>query len=147
MDQLMQRVNKNFDHLWYSMMATISLSTSPHKFVCPVLSGYCKFWFDLLHASTCNRSTCCMLSTCFSYTYEQRNLRFLTRLDHWLFQDSCQIAESADVGLTVHSASGLADNKYCFNLVLLGIFNFLFLYWSLRYTSNQKAVMLAPWNF
>ena len=43
--------------------------------------------------------------------------KFPTRPDHRLFQDGCQIAVSTDVGLTVDTDSGIADNKYCFNLV------------------------------
>ena len=42
-----------------------------------------------------------MLSTSFNYVYEQRYLRFPTRLDHCLFQDSSNIVVSTDAGFTV----------------------------------------------
>ena len=55
----------------------------------------------------------------------EKNLRFPTRPDHWLFQDGCQIAVSTDVGLTVHNYLEFAENKYCFNLVSFWIFLFM----------------------
>ena len=67
----------------------------------------------------------CMLNTIFNYIYEQRNLRFPTRHDHWLFQVGYHIEVSADARLTVHTDSGYTDNKYCFNIVLSWIFNFV----------------------
>ena len=69
--------------------------------------------------STSIRPTYCMLSTSLNYIYEQRNLIFPTRLDHWLFKDGCQIVVSTDAGLTVCTDSGFADNKHCLKLVLL----------------------------
>ena len=69
-----------------------------------------------------------MLRKSFNYINEQRNLRLCTRLYHWLFQDGYQIAVSTDVGFTVHTHSGSADNNYCSNLVLLWIFNFFAIY-------------------
>ena len=38
-------------------------------------------------------------------------LRVTTRLEHWLFQDTCQITVNTDAGLTVHTDSGFADKK------------------------------------
>ena len=35
---------------------------------------------------------------------------------------------SIDAGFTIHNESGFADNKHCFNLALLWIFNFMLLY-------------------
>ena len=46
-----------------------------------------------------------MLSFC--YIYEQRNVRFPTRLDHWIFQDGWQITVSTDAGLKVILIQGL----------------------------------------
>ena len=54
-----------------------------------------------------------MLSTSFNYIYEQRNSRFPTKIDYWLFKDGCQMAGSSHVGLTLHTDSGFADNIYC----------------------------------
>ena len=45
---------------------------------------------------------------------------------YMIFQDHCHITLSTDAGLAVHTDSGLADNKYCFNVVLLWILNFLY---------------------
>ena len=58
-----------------------------------------------------------MLSKSLNYIYKQRDLRFPSRPDHCLFKDGCQIAASIVAGLTEHTDSGFADNKYCFNLV------------------------------
>ena len=67
-----------------------------------------------------------MLRKSFNYIYQQRNLRFSTRLDYWLFQDGCQIAVNTDAGLTEHTDSGFADNKYCFKSVFIMDFLTLF---------------------
>ena len=64
-----------------------------------------------------------MLSRSINYICEDRNLRFDTRLAHWLFQDGCPIAVSTDAALTVrtvHTDSGFADNQNCLNLVYNG---------------------------
>ena len=121
-----RKLIKNFDHTWYSMMAAITFSTLS------TAKCYCIFWLALLHESTSNRSTHCILSTSLNYHYEQRNLRFITILDHWLFQVGCQIVVSTDAGLTVSTESAFSDNKYCFNLVLL---------WILKYL----VIVLTPW--
>ena len=118
-----RKVIKIFDYIWYSMMAAIF--SALHKFVWPLLNGDYMFWLGLLLKSTCNRSTCFVLSTSFICTYEQRNLKFPTRYDHWLFQDGCQIVGNNNAGFTVHIDSGFADNKYFFNPVLLWMFNSL----------------------
>ena len=65
-----------------------------------------------------------MFSTSFNYIYEQRYLRFPTSLKYWLFPDDWQSTVSTDAGLTVHTDLGYPDNKNCFNLLLLWIFNF-----------------------
>ena len=74
-----------------------------------------------------------MLSTSFNDIYDQRNLRFPPRLDHWLFQDCYQIAVHNDAGLTVNTNVGFAGDKYCFKLLFsLSTFNFLLLHVSFR---------------
>ena len=77
-----------------------------------------------------------MLSTSFKYIYEQKKNRFPTRLDHWLFQDCCLNTVSTDAGYTIHADLGFADNKYCLNVVLFGIFNFCLC----AYPSDRHAV-------
>ena len=133
-----EKVTKYFDHIWYSVMGAISFLASQHclpsaKWLQCVLTY-------MLHERICNRSTYCMLSTSFNYIYKQRNLGFCIRIDHWLFQDDCQIAVSTDVGFTVHTDSGFAENKYRLNLVLLWIC-YLLLNWSFGETCNRKTVL------
>ena len=69
-----------------------------------------------------------MLGTSFNYVYEQRNLRFPPKLDCWLFQDGCQFAVSTDAGLTIHTDSGCADNRYCLNVPFIYQFQTFLLY-------------------
>ena len=72
--------------------------SQPHNVACSLLSDYCMFWPALLGGSTSNKSINCMLSTSCKFVYEQRTLRFRTRLDHWLLQDGCQITASTETG-------------------------------------------------
>ena len=74
-DHLMQRVEKWQKLLTiYGILWWLPFLSPFHNFSCPLLSGYCKFWFVLLHGSTPNRSTYSMLRLSFIYIYEQRNL-------------------------------------------------------------------------
>ena len=109
--------DQNLYWLWCSMMVAIFF------FLLTPLCLPAPNW--LLHVLTCpvtwkclNRPTYCIWSTLFNCIYAQRNLRFPSRLDHWLFQDWCQIAVSIDAGFTVNSASGFRNNKHCFILAL-----------------------------
>ena len=63
-------------------------------------SAYHMFCPALLHKSTSNRSSYNMLSTSVIDIYEQRSFKIPIKLDHWLFQNGCQIAASTVAGLT-----------------------------------------------
>ena len=67
-----------------------------------------------------------MLSTSFNIIHEQINLRIFTRLDHLVLQDGYHLAVHSDLGLTENTDLGIADNKYCYNPVLVGILTFFY---------------------
>ena len=119
-DQLMQRPEKLPKYLTY-VLFHYGCHLLVHSLVftsyfdlpcCPVTWKYL-LWVYIVY-----------LSISFNHICEQSNLRFPARLDYSLFQICCQITVSTDAGLTGHTESGSADNKYCFSPVLLWIFNF-----------------------
>ena len=88
-DKLLRRAEKwgkfltIYGNLWWLLFLC-----PLHNFSCSLLSGYCMFLLVLLRGVPLIVAYC-MFSTSFSYTYEQRNLTFPSRLDHWIFQDGC----------------------------------------------------------
>ena len=67
----------------------------------------------------------CLGTRLHNYICEQINVRFLTSLDHWLFQDGCQIRESTEAGLTVHAGSWFSKNVLLYHSFIMD-FNFCY---------------------
>ena len=55
---------------------------------------------------------------------------------------AARLQASSDAELTVHTGSGFADNRYCFNQLLLCIFNFLLLNKILWIATQPKGCLV-----